>query len=153
PTGYPVAPFFSSFAVPGPSNVVATVEQFQDLDIAGQKGTLTAIESGDDDAASISLGSNTFTFFGQTYTILFVSTNGLITLGSPNTEYRNNNLTGSPGSGTTVVTQAAIAVLWDDYISTTGNPMVIYRIDGDQLIIQWNRVNHFDTRGSTITFQ
>jgi hypothetical protein len=135
----------------------ASVTPFQNLEIAGQPGTFTIIASGDDVSAPVNLGSNTFNFYGTNYfgaTSLYVSTNGLITFGSGNTEYFNTDLSGGDPS------QAAIAVLWDDWITGPGSPMVIGQFqdtngDGtpDQLVIEWNQVNHYSSSPSAVTAQ
>jgi hypothetical protein len=144
--GNPAA-FTGSFSVAGAASVTATATEFRDLDLIGDKTLVIA--AGDDVAAQIDLEGNTFRFFGVDYTSLFVNSNGLITFGSPTTAFSNTDLTAGP-------TQAAIAVLWDDWVGTTGNPVVVYRIRDGELIIQWNRLRHFsDDRADpdTVTFQ
>src|SRR5207249_978868 len=126
----------------------AAVYPFESLELVGQPGVFTIIAGGDDSAAAVNLGSNSFNFYGQTYTgatALYVSTNGLITFGSSNTSYSNSDLTTSPS-------QSAIAALWDDLITGPGNPMVLGKFrdlntDGtpDQLIIEWNQVYHYSS--------
>jgi hypothetical protein len=121
-----------------------TVYPFEDINLeAGQPGVFTIITSADDLSVPVDLGSNTFTFYGASYTgnnQLFVSSNGLITFGSGNSSFTNTNLTTSPP-------QPAIAVLWDDWIKTSGSPMVLGRFDDldgdgtpDRQIIEWNDV-------------
>ncbi|NBX29107.1 leucine-rich repeat domain-containing protein [bacterium] len=107
------------------------------------------IASGDDDVAPILLGVSTFRFLGQTYDRLYVSTNGLITFEDATGSPDNDDLTG--------LDQAAIAPLWDDYVNSDSEPMVGYRFDeaNSRLIIQWNRVVHYDLEGTGLpmTFQ
>lgn len=87
-----------------------------------------------------------FTFYGQTYTQVHFSSNGLITFGTANSSDDNSDLESSPS-------QAAIAVLWDDLIATNG---VYWEVQGDegmrQLIIQWEDAIYFGEVGN-ITFQ
>src|SRR5262249_15098868 len=64
---------------------IASAGTFQNLELAGQPGVFTILASGDDSSAAVNLGSNTFSFYGTSYsgaTALYVSTNGLITFGS-----------------------------------------------------------------------
>src|SRR5262249_51201091 len=129
---------------------------YEDIDIQGLPDTFTVIQFADDESVPVNLGSNTFTFYGTTYTgatSLFASSNGLITFGSANAEFNNTDLT-------TVPNQAAIAVLWDDWIKLSGSPMLLGRfedIDGDglidRLVLQWNEVQHFGVATRGITFQ
>ena len=67
------------------------------------------------------LGTNTFRFFGRSYTgasSLFVSSNGLLTFGSANSAWSNTDLS-------TGIPQAAIAPLWADWYSFGPSPMVV----------------------------
>lgn len=125
----------------------------QNLELVGQTGTTSLTFTSNDDAfAAINLGSNTFNFYGTTYTgnnQLFVSTNGLVTFGSGTTAYDNTNMSN--------LTMSAIAVLWDDWV-LGATPMVLYKIsdtngDGvnDRLLIEWNQVQHYQGNGR-VTF-
>ncbi len=89
-----------------------------------------------------------FDFYGTTYDNLYVSSNGLITFGSANTDWSNGNLYSSPD-------QAAIAVLWDDLIvSGSNNSAVYWELQGTALIIQWNEVRFYGgVNAGQITFQ
>jgi hypothetical protein len=114
----------------------ACANPFQDLELLGQPGTFTILEFGDDDFRQVDLQGNTFSFYGNSYSSLFVSSNGLVTFGSGTTAYLNSNLTSSP-------LQAAIAPLWSDWIKLSGTPMLLGKFDGDHLILEWNDVKHF----------
>src|SRR5262249_35943668 len=72
----PAAPAATTF----PVNYTAAATAFQDIEIFGQAGTqtlhfgsATGPVTADDDFGTISLGGNRFTFYGQTYSQLFVS--------------------------------------------------------------------------------
>lgn len=115
----------------------------------GDPGVFVIISGGDDVAASVNLGQNTFNFYGTTFTgnnQLFVSSNGLITFGAANTAFTNTNLTDVP-------LERAIAVLWDDWIGDDNSNMVLGRFDGNRLIIEWNDVRHFGAGPGTVMFQ
>jgi methionine-rich copper-binding protein CopC len=129
----------------------ATPTAFQNIEIFGQSGTQTLVftsgqVTADDDYGTINLGSNTFNFYGRTYNQLFPSSNGLITFGSGNSAYHATNLAGSPS-------QAAIAVYWTDLIKTGTEPMIVWRINGNQLIVEWYRVSIFDDSSLHMTFE
>jgi hypothetical protein len=134
----------------------ATTTAFQNIEIFGQAGTQTVtFTSGqvtaDDDFGTINLGTNTFNFYGTTYTganQLFVSSNGLITFGSGNSSFHPTALTGASGPA-----QASIAPYWTDLIKTGTEPMIVWRIDDNQLIIEWYHVALFDDRSLSMTFQ
>src|SRR6266542_4634842 len=109
----------------------ADVYPYENLDLNPGAGTVTvALDGIDDDYAAIPLGSNSFTFYGTTYTgsnALFVSDNGLITFGAGDPNYSNSDLVTTP-------TQRSIAVLWDDWatdVASSGasNDCVIYKLD------------------------
>ena len=146
-----------SLAGPDGFGYQADENPFEALDLnPGAAGVIVALDGVDDDFAAIPLGSNTFSFYGATYTgpsALFVSDNGLITFGSGDPNYVNSDLATSP-------TQRCIAVLWDDWVtdvSTSGasNDSVIYRLDtsANRLIIEWNAVRSSNAPGGEITFQ
>lgn len=125
-------------------------------ELVGQPGTVAiSFSNSDDGFAPIALGSSTFNFYGTTYTgnnQLFISSNGLLTFGSGNSDYQNNDLSD--------LTQPTIAVLWDDWIIGSGSPQALYKIyddnnDGiqDRIVIQWNQVYHYQSSPSGVTFQ
>ncbi len=136
-----------------------TVHAFKNLEILGRRNTFTIIDSANDQSVPVDLGANTFTFYGVSYTgnnQLYVSSNGLLTFGSADSSANNSNLTNSP-------MQPAIAVLWADWIKSSGDPtgpMVLGRysqFDANgvphRLIIEWNQVHHNGGSVGTLTFQ
>jgi hypothetical protein len=148
----------SSTLGPDGFGYTAAVTPYQAADIVGQPGTFTVIDHADDESDPVDLGTNTFSFYGVSYTgnnRLYVSSNGLITFGSANSEYQNTDLTSDP-------TQPAIAPLWADWLKNAGEPtgpMVVAQFaDYDdngvphQLILEWNHVHHYGYSG-LLTFQ
>jgi methionine-rich copper-binding protein CopC len=136
-----------------------TVHAFRNLELLDRHNTFTIIDSGHNQSVPVDLGSNTFSFYGVTYTgnnQLFVSSNGLITFGAANNSPNNSDLTMSP-------MQPAIAVLWADWIKSSSDgtgPMVLGRFthfDANgvphRLVIEWNQVHHNGGRVGTLTFQ
>jgi hypothetical protein len=142
--------FVSTFTIV--HTYTATSETAQNFDIFGQTGTQTlTFTSGqvtaDDDYGTINLGTNRFTFYGQQYSQVFVSSNGLITFGSGNASYIPQNLRNGPA-------QAAIAAYWTDLIKSGSEPMIVWKIIGDQLIIEWYNVTAYPFGSTpTMTFQ
>jgi len=132
----------------------ASSTQFQPIDlVASAPGVVTILSNIDDGTAQINLGSNTFRFSGTNYSSLYVSENGLITFGTPDSKFTNTNLSN--------INQAVIAPLWDDWVTyNDANDQVVYQIqdtnsDGtaDQLVIEWNEVYAFPSSPSPVTFQ
>jgi PKD repeat protein len=130
----------------------------------------TLITGFDNKASGIDLGSNTFTFYGHSYTgpELFASTNGLITFDTPVAQSDHNaDLSVAAGPlDPTPPTAASIAPLWDDWVTTvpgsiprSENGQVLWQFEGihdgkaDKLVLQWNEVHHFFFSPESVTFQ
>jgi hypothetical protein len=131
---------------------------FEDIDLtAGAPGVFVIVDEVDDGAAAIDLGANTFRFYDAVVTgasQLFVSTNGLISLGSEAVEPNNTDLSTGPS-------QAAIAPLWDDWLTYSDQADVVLGkfedITGDdvadRLIVEWSDVQHWYGDRRAATFQ
>ncbi len=142
----------------------AAAYPFQNIDLVPWASGVTSILDGaDDSSTAIDLGTNSFRFYGQTYSgagQLYISTNGLITFGSSSSsDYTNANLTSNP-------TQRAIAPVWDDWVTNRNssgatNDVVLYKLEDttgdsipDRLIIEWSNVFQVSSSAtSPITFQ
>lgn len=129
----------------------ASAYDFEPLDIHGLPGTFRVIQSGDDVSNPVNLGAHTFNFYGVVYTgnnRLYASSNGLITFGASNTDFTNSNLTTTPP-------QPAIAVLWSDWIKTSGTDLLEGYFDdaNGRLILQWNGIMHLGGSNVGVTFQ
>jgi hypothetical protein len=129
---------------------IVSTPAFQNLEIFGQAGTQTlTFTSGqvtaDDDYGTIDLGSSSFTFYGQQYSTLYVSSNGAITFGAGTTAIEPSTLDSRYNPAL-----AFIAPYWTDLYKDGNEPMIVWRIDGDQLTIEWYRVTTF-TDGTTMT--
>jgi hypothetical protein len=129
---------------------------FQNIDLQpGQPGVFTVINYGNAVSVPLDLGSNTFNFYGQTYTgnnELFVSSNGKITFGSADIAFTNTDLSTSP-------VEPAIAALWSDWIKTSGTPMVLGEFvdttgsgTPNELILEWNQIQAYPSSPSGVTF-
>jgi ELWxxDGT repeat protein len=151
------------------SRYQAEAYAYEALDlVAGNTGVVTidGISNIDDGFAAINLGSNTFRFRGQTFTgsdSLYVTSNGMIGLGTGGWWWLytpwNSPLQPDPSPS------SVLAPLWDNWVTTrngTPDDAVLYtyrdlNADGvqDQLIIEWNNVDHADVNTSPdgITFQ
>src|SRR5262249_48977760 len=118
----------------------------------------------DDAAAAVNLGANTFNFYGLVYTgnnQLFVSTNGLITFGTPSNQ--PNPIKGSPSQP--LRAQPYIAPMYGDWRTTevpfpTGAVLGKFddtNADGkpDRLIIEWSDVRNLSifSLSKSVTFQ
>jgi extracellular elastinolytic metalloproteinase len=129
--------------------------KYENIDlVSGQPGVTAFLTNNDNTAATLSLGSNSFRFYGTTYTTLFFNPNGLITFGTSSTSASNGNMSSTPS-------QAAIAPMWDDWTTTTtANSMVLTRFEDldnngtpDRLIIEWSDVYRVGQTTSPVTFQ
>ena len=131
---------------------IATAATIESINLVqGNAGVVNVVDNADDGTGSISLGSNSFNFYGTTYSTVHVNSNGLITFGTANNDFLNGDLTTNPS-------QAAIAVFWDDWITNSGttptNSAVLYQLDtaNSRLIIEWNDVLPF-TGTDPVTYQ
>jgi hypothetical protein len=136
------------------TNYTAQFETAQNFEIFGQAGTQAVTFSlggvtADDDFGVIDLGSNTFNFYGQTYNKLFVGSNGLITFGVNNPSFTD----GTPTDMRTFPIFPTIAVYWTDLFKSGTEPMIVWKIVNNQLIIEWYRVTTFDPPFIPMTFQ
>jgi Lysyl oxidase len=126
---------------------------YQTIDMTS--GTAVSFTNTDDGTNTIPLGTDSFNFYGTSYTglnQLYVSCNGLLSFGAADGEYQNDDLS--------TRANPTIAPLWDDWIIGTGNPEVRYlkrdtNSDGinDQLIVEWNQVYHYSSTPNGVTFQ
>jgi subtilisin family serine protease len=134
----------------------ATAGPFSFTDISTTGAELASLTGADDVSAEVSIGFS-FRYYGVLYSSLYVSSNGLITFGSGNSSFVNTALTSGP-------TQAAIAVLWDDFFigNGAGNFPGTARVKTQtlgppgnrQFIVQWDKVGYCCSASSdTLTFQ
>jgi hypothetical protein len=131
----------------GGGGYTATAVPYSFIDISST-GTPT-LQFTDDSVFFLDLSGSgfSFPFYGQNYTGVYYSTNGLITFGSGNGEYSNQDLTSDP-------IQAAIAPLWDDMENfSQGVGAVYYQLIGTQLVIQWNDMSYYFGSAPVITFE
>jgi hypothetical protein len=127
----------------------ATPFQWVNL-VPGSPGVFTVIQYADDAAAPVDIGTNTFNFYGTTYTGatgVWAGADGLITFGSGDASFIPTDLTTNPY-------QASIAPLWYDLFKYSGGPMILAQVDtaNNQLIIEWNQVRDFQT-SNLLTFE
>jgi hypothetical protein len=125
----------------------------------GQPGVFTILQGADDAFAAVNLGTDTFNFYGKTYTganAIFVSTKGLITFGAGDLAYQNTDLTTNP-------TLPTIAPLWADYFNNNfriNQPEILGQFvagpngSDTSLIIEWNQVGAWkQISAPNITFE
>ncbi|RPI85297.1 MAG: hypothetical protein EHM42_06820, partial [Planctomycetaceae bacterium] len=140
-----------------PSLYLAVGQPGESIDLAPGGTVITVLDGSTGETGTIDLGANTFRFFGVDYAgsnTLYLSSNGLITFGSPSSSAENTNLLATPA-------QPAIAPLWDDLqTGQSATDLVLAKfedLDGDlasdQLIIEWNQVTHALSGSSSATFQ
>lgn len=106
----------------------------------------------DDGTAMVDIGF-TFRFYGQDYTTLCISTNGLIALGGCNADFANVDLSSAGPSGDARI----VAPLWTDLsFNAAGTDAVYYQVLGSapqrQFVVQWNSAFPLNA-SSGVTFQ
>jgi len=116
-----------------------------------QPGVFTIAPQGADVSVPVDLGSSTFNLYGTSYTgptSLYVSSNGLITLGVSDIGLTNGDLSTFP-------TEPAIAPYWFNWYNYASFPEVLGKFVDNaagtptELILEWNNVNS----PNTLTFQ
>jgi hypothetical protein len=132
-----------------------SAQPFSFVDITSS-GTRILADSGDAVMAA-NIGFN-FNFYGASQSSLFISSNGLITFGSPNSSlWPTNFAAGAPLDNT-----AAIAVLWDDWSTTkprfASSDAVYFQTIGSpgsrQFVVEWHNTFPYCPSGNTgLTFE
>ena len=110
--------------------------------IIGAPTTMTPLNLGDDNTRQVALGFE-FEYWGQTFTDVWVSSNGFVSFQGP----ANLCCNGQP------IEQAqrnTIYAYWSDLISFTGNPY--YRISEGSALFGWYNVQEYGTNNSN-TFE
>lgn len=110
--------------------------------IIGAPTTMTPLNLGDDNTRQVALGFE-FEYWGQTFTDVWVSSNGFVSFQGP----ANLCCNGQP------LEQAqrnTIYAYWSDLISFTGNPY--YRISDGSALFGWYNVQEYGTNNSN-TFE
>jgi hypothetical protein len=106
----------------------------------------------DDGTANVNIGL-TFRFYGQDYSSLCISTNGLIAFGGCNADFANVDLSNAAPSGNARI----VAPFWMDLsFDAPGTDAVYYQVLGTapqrQFVVQWNSAFPLNA-SSGVTFQ
>jgi hypothetical protein len=110
--------------------------------INGAPTTMTPLNLGDDNTRQVSLGFE-FEYWGQTFTDVWVSSNGFVSFQSGNHLCCN-------GQPIDQAQRNTIYAYWSDLISFTGNPY--YRISEGSALFGWYGVQEYGTNNSN-TFE
>ena len=114
-------------------------------DVSATGTLLTAVSNGDDNSQTVNLSQFSFPYYGSTYTAVHVSSNGTLTLGTPNTAYGNTKLP-MPSSPSLL-----IAPLWDDLNPGAAGDVYVKEFS-NRLVIQYQQVAPISGTG-TLTFE
>ncbi|MFC1996194.1 nidogen-like domain-containing protein [Chloroflexota bacterium] len=113
-------------------------------------GTKITFPSRDDDYYKISLGFN-FPFYENTYSNLFVSTNGIITFGQASDAFENRVIPRD------TLPNNFIAPFWDDLIFTSSDGQAYYKkgenANGKYIVIEWNGISRLETPKKKLIFE
>jgi len=110
--------------------------------ILGAPTTMTPLNLGDDNTRNVALGFE-FEYWGQTFTDVWVSSNGFVSFQSGAHLCCN-------GQPIEMAQRNTIYAYWSDLISFTGNPY--YRRDNGSILFGWYGVNEYGTNNSS-TFE
>lgn len=110
--------------------------------INGAPATMTPLYLGDDNTRQVALGFE-FEYWGQTFTDVWVSSNGFVSFQSPAHLCCN-------GRPIDQAQRNTIYAYWSDLISYTGNPY--YRISEGSALFGWYNVQEYGTNNSN-TFE
>ncbi|WP_456484750.1 C25 family cysteine peptidase [Desulfurobacterium sp.] len=111
-------------------------------------GSGTRLNLGDDETVQLTLPFS-FTFYGQSYTIISVCSNGWIAMGQTSSHSYSNR--GIPNSSEP---NNMIAGYWDDLNPRSGGS-IAYGYDSLKhvFVVEWNGVPHFGSNSDTETFE
>jgi len=110
--------------------------------ILGAPTTMTPLNLGDDNTRQVALGFE-FEYWGQTFTDVWVSSNGFVSFQSGNHLCCN-------GQPIEQAQRNTIYAYWSDIISFTGNPY--YRVSDGAALFGWYNVQEYGTNNSN-TFE
>ncbi len=127
--------------------------QYNFVDIRSTGTTAFNGYSDDGSRGPINIGFS-FDFYGNSYSTLYVSSNGMVSFGSGNTAYANTDLTTNANP-----TQAVIVPYWDDLVVDPNNPTngnVYYETLGNpgsrQFVVEWY-VRRIAQHGTELLFE
>ncbi len=114
---------------------------YEDISPGGLK-LFAPPQSLDDDIATVPL-AKPFTYFGSTYSVITVSTNGWSGFGTYTSSFAGNKVVPSPS----VTPVGAVAPFWDDLANGGSYPgaNVYYARSGDHFIVQWHHYSYWST--------
>jgi hypothetical protein len=114
-----------------------------DITATGQPHNLA-----DDANQNVSLGGATFTFYGNSYTDLYVGSNGYVTFGA------DSSFPGGNQIPSTFLPNNAIYAFWDDLNPANGAQGTVYTelADGHLFVIEFDEVEHWPN-GDPETFE
>jgi len=110
--------------------------------ILGAPTTMTPLNLGDDNTRNVALGFD-FEYWGQTFTDVWVSSNGFVS-------FQTGNHLCCNGQPIEQAQRNTIYAYWSDLISFTGNPY--YRVSDGAALFGWYNVQEYGTNNSN-TFE
>jgi len=120
--------------------------RFEWIDIAAEASPL-ALSGDDENSGPIPIGFD-FPFYGDSFDVVYVSSNGWLSFTSDRSSY--GNPPALPASGPTVP-ENLLAPFWDD-LDLRGAPAVSYHGDASRFVVQFTDVGRFSS-AARLTFQ
>ena len=114
-------------------------------DISAPINRLDGVSQTDDGSQQVAFGPFRFPFYGQSYSEIYVNSNGNITFGEEYSGYGNAALPGSSAP------PLVVAPLWDDLNPEDGGS-IYFKEEADRVIVQYQDVRRYEGDGS-YTFQ
>ncbi len=129
---------FSSYAFAGLQYLTKSIEPQTAFE-----NPITNWNATDDDSLQVALGFD-FLFNGNTYTQLWINSNGMLSFNSSNTTWTNSQLsfTTEPQS---------IYPYWDDLNPANGGSITYGTVgfgDTEHFVVSWNSIPHYPSNGS-----
>ncbi len=130
------------------SDAYTAAPQFEWLEIAPEAGGQgTVLHLGDDQTVQVSLPF-TFNYYGQSYNLISICSNGWVALGNESSTAFGNDPIPSSESPNNI-----IAAYWDDLNPSSGGQVAYYNDETNhRFIVEWHEVEHY-SGGSPETFE
>jgi gliding motility-associated-like protein len=131
---------------PNPNTTINPKSGACDCYVVPDASYTLALAPNDDGSSGLITLPFTFSFYGETYTSLYVNNNGNVTFGAPLSGYSSNAFP-SPNN-------KIVAPFWADVDTRAGNGQVVYKVTSNAIYVNWVGVGYYSQMGDKLnTFQ